>query len=231
MKSSSTFPALAMALSKFQGAVSAVPKNAKGHGYNYTTLGDLVSAIRQPMADNELSYVQLPSTTESGQVALETVLMHSSGEWISTIMSAGAVEGKRMNDVQGMGAAITYLRRYSLAAILGIPFGDDTDGVTPPAPKPTRQPRKQPQGLDKPAPSPRAVLADHIKRVFGASAKDAAGMYLSAVYNVSKTDELSGEQIKEWSTQLSSMSPKTEDEIKAFFKSIEETTEDEEGAE
>jgi len=48
-------------------------------------------------------------------------MTHSSGEWISNICSAPVSK----QDAQGVGSAITYLRRYSLASFAGIAQEDD----------------------------------------------------------------------------------------------------------
>jgi hypothetical protein len=56
-----------------------------------------------------------------GLVQVETVLLHSSGEYISSIMSIVPTK----TDVQSVGSYITYLRRYSLAALLNLAQEDD----------------------------------------------------------------------------------------------------------
>jgi hypothetical protein len=58
---------------------------------------------------------------DGGIVSVETVMLHTSGEWISNTASAPVTK----NDAQGVGSCITYLRRYSLAAFCGIAQEDD----------------------------------------------------------------------------------------------------------
>ena len=53
--------------------------------------------------------------------SVETLISHSSGEWINSICHAPVSK----QDAQGVGSAITYLRRYSLAAMCGIAQEDD----------------------------------------------------------------------------------------------------------
>ena len=62
---------------------------------------------------------------DGGIASVETLLMHTSGEWISNTCSAPVSK----NDAQGVGSAITYLRRYSLAAFAGIAQEDDDAGI------------------------------------------------------------------------------------------------------
>jgi len=60
-------------------------------------------------------------------------MTHSSGEWISNICSAPVSK----QDAQGVGSAITYLRRYSLAAFAGIAQEDDDGNLAVAKPEPT----------------------------------------------------------------------------------------------
>ena len=64
--------------------------------------------------------MQMPSF-ENGVVSVETIVMHVSGEWISSISASPIAK----SNPQGVGDAITYLRRYSLAAIFGLAQKDD----------------------------------------------------------------------------------------------------------
>ena len=119
---------LAMALAKAQGQIKSAPKDGKVGGtikYKYATLDSIWDVARKPLSDNGLSVVQLP-TNEDG-LTLETILIHSSGQWISSTLSLPETTG-RMSELQGMGSALTYARRYMLGAIVGITTGDDDDG-------------------------------------------------------------------------------------------------------
>jgi hypothetical protein len=55
-----------------------------------------------------------------------TTLAHTSGQWMKSYLPLNPSK----NDSQGMGAAITYLRRYSLSAIVGVVCDEDDDGET-----------------------------------------------------------------------------------------------------
>jgi hypothetical protein len=87
---------------------------------SYADLGAVVKAIKEPFADNGLSYSQFPLFVD-GKVGVETILMHISGEW----MSGEIVLPMTKQDPQAAGSAITYARRYALQAIAGIPAEDD----------------------------------------------------------------------------------------------------------
>jgi len=68
-----------------------------------------------------LNQVLQTPTFESGVASVETMLCHESGEFISSVCSSPVSK----QDAQGIGSAITYLRRYSLAAMCGIAQEDD----------------------------------------------------------------------------------------------------------
>jgi len=87
---------------------------------NYADLSSVVQAIKQPFADNGLSYSQFP-IYEDKLVGVETILMHSSGQWISNKLLLPMTK----QDPQAAGSAITYARRYALQSIAGIPSEDD----------------------------------------------------------------------------------------------------------
>lgn len=114
---------LAAALSKAQGQLAGAVKDSANPFFKsrYADLSSVVEALRQPFADNGLSYIQ---TTEShpDEVRVETILMHSSGQWIST-GSLNVPVSK--HDAQGYGSALTYARRYSLCLLGVAPIDDD----------------------------------------------------------------------------------------------------------
>jgi hypothetical protein len=125
MKASEQINELATALAKAQATIPAVPKRGKSHTGKYATLDDLIVAVREPLAKNGLSFVQLPAKSRDG-VGLTTRLMHESGQWLEETFTM-PVPGGRMNEAQAYGAALTYARRYSLSALVGTVTEEDTD--------------------------------------------------------------------------------------------------------
>ena len=61
------------------------------------------------------------------EIGVETLYMHTSGEWIRSAVCSPIVESKQMNVYQSVGSAITYFRRYSLSAFVGIASDEDND--------------------------------------------------------------------------------------------------------
>lgn len=113
---------LAAALAKAQGEMENAAKNAvNSHLKNrYADLAEIWNTVRGPLSRHGLSVVQSQALVD-GAVEVDTLLMHTSGQWIRTTCAAAPAK----MDPQGIGSAITYLRRYSLAAACGIAQEDD----------------------------------------------------------------------------------------------------------
>ncbi len=115
---------LAAALSKAQGAMEGAVKDSANPFFKskYADLAAVWDACRQPLSANELAVVQIVDDAEvNARIVVETILMHSSGEWISGRIAMKPVK----DDPQGIGSCITYARRYGLQAIVGIAPEDD----------------------------------------------------------------------------------------------------------
>ena len=124
MNKSESISNLAKALCKAQNEMGGAVKDAKNPFFksNYADLTAVIKAIKEPFANNGLSYSQFPVTSEGGGgVGVVTVLMHSSGEWLDSDFYLPLAK----KDPQGCGSAITYARRYALQAMAGIPTADD----------------------------------------------------------------------------------------------------------
>ncbi len=128
MNKSDGISSLLKAFSVFQGNLENVSKQKEGHGYKYADLGSCIDSAKKELAKNGLSVVQLIGADGTGNTTLETILGHSSGEYISTtciIPIAKLAGGSAGNPAQIMGASITYMRRYQFAAIIGLAQEDD----------------------------------------------------------------------------------------------------------
>ena len=124
MNKSETIGALALALSKLQGEAQNLHKDKQGYGYKYAELSSVLDEVRPLLAKFELAVTQLCST-ENTNVIVETVLLHSTGEWLSSSLSLPISVGKGMSQAQAIGSCISYGRRYALAAMIGIAQADN----------------------------------------------------------------------------------------------------------
>ena len=111
-------------LLQFQNKLRKVNKDAKGYGYNYASFDNVVETIAPELTAQGLGYTH----TFDGQDIVCT-LFNAEGETITSKLTLSTEILKGMNASQSMGAAITYARRYTLTAILGLVTDDDTDGV------------------------------------------------------------------------------------------------------
>lgn len=141
---------LAAALAKAQGEFQTVAFDSTNPHFRnrYASLAAFESSIRPVLSKYNLSYVQLPDST-SGTHQLTTTLMHSSGQWIQSTL--GLMLSKQ--DMQGLGSAITYARRYALASMVGLSADEDDDAQKAVAPAPQKQ--VPPAWASEPDPVPR----------------------------------------------------------------------------
>jgi len=135
MNKSEFIDKLAQALSKLQSEIQNAYKDKSGYGYKYAELSSILDLSRPVLAKNELAISQLCDNggVDPDVVGVETLLMHSSGQYISSTLYMRVTAAKGMTSAQAAGSVITYARRYALAAILGIAQTDDDASVQEPA--------------------------------------------------------------------------------------------------
>ena len=145
MNKSESITNLAKALASFQNEVQN-PKNTADNPFfksKYAPLNDVLNLVRPLLSKHGLSVLQSPSGN-GADIIISSILMHSSGEWIEPdplVLKADKATA------QGAGSAITYGRRYSISAMLGISSEDDDDGNHATQPKGQQPP---PQAPNKP---------------------------------------------------------------------------------
>jgi ERF superfamily protein len=101
-------------------------------GNKYVPLEELIEKVLPVLNKHGFALVQLPTVLD-GHPALETRLVHRGGESIHSTMLLLCAK----DDPQGQGSAITYARRYSLMALLGLSADQDDDAEA------TRRPVRQ----------------------------------------------------------------------------------------
>ncbi len=125
---SPSIAALAAALAKAQGQMGGARKDSVNPHLksSYADLASVWDACRDALSANGLAVVQQVGTDTRG-AAVTTMLLHSSGEWLRS----RCVVPLTKNDAQGFGSAVTYARRYALAAVVGVaPVDDDGHAAT-----------------------------------------------------------------------------------------------------
>jgi vacuolar-type H+-ATPase subunit I/STV1 len=134
IKMSESIANLAEAYAKFQQEVVNPSNTAKNPQFksNYAPLDEVINTSKPVLAKYGLSVLQ--STGSEGEaIKIVSILMHKSGEYIQSdelVLPAYQTKGGGVKEfnAQGAGSAITYGRRYSLSAILGLASEDDDDG-------------------------------------------------------------------------------------------------------
>lgn len=121
--SSQVGPKLAKALLAAQKSIESASKDSTNPHFknNYASIESVIDAVKEPLNAQGIVFIQAPYPTTGDTLGLQTILIHESGESISGI----AVVPLQKVDPQGYGSAMTYARRYSLAAITGLKTLDD----------------------------------------------------------------------------------------------------------
>lgn len=166
---SETIAKVAGAVTRAQAALQNVTCDAENPHFknNYVSLPALLDAVRPVLAEHKLALVQLPAN-DGDRIGIETILMHESGEWIGASLFVRPIK----DDPQQAGSAITYCRRYSLAAALAIGQEDDDGNAASGKAKREREPARQSAREQAPqSVPPRAAEGDPIseaqrKRLF-----------------------------------------------------------------
>lgn len=154
MKSSENIELLAQAMAQFQGECPVVAFDSTNPFLKnkYASLSAIVQATKPHLAKNGLSVLQF--VTQEG---LATRIIHKSGQWIEGVtpmLPIGEEKGKSAAQVYG--SIITYLRRYTFSAALGVVADEDTDGNALVKPSQNGQPKDEKAELQQKV---RAALA------------------------------------------------------------------------
>jgi hypothetical protein len=194
MEHSAEINELAAALSKAQGRFASVKTDSKAkiptkaggsYEYSYASLAATLDAIREPLAANGLAVTQCPEA-KGDSLFVVTELTHASGQWLRSEI----VTPYPMGDVKALGSAITYLRRYTLTAILGLATEDDDGDAASehkaqynrpsPAPK-AEAPKAEPKPVSEAQPM-HWIDDDATRKKFWAYTRDTLGLTDKEVY-------------------------------------------------
>lgn len=128
MKTSDNIDEISQALVRAQSEMDNPPKNATAGGgkfsYDYTTLDELIEDCQSVLNEHKITVIQGGKTID-GIPHITTRLLHESGQWIES--TAQIMTETR--DPQDYGKGITYSRRYSLSAMLGVASEEDDDAA------------------------------------------------------------------------------------------------------
>jgi hypothetical protein len=232
MKCSESIKELATALSKAQGELDKAKKSSKNPHFRstYASLEEVIDACREALSSNGLSVVQSVGSAEDFHPTLTTVLLHSSGEYLENTVRLPVTKP----GPQELGSCLTYLKRYSLAALVGVADSDDdaetAEGRVRQAQSahPTQVPGQLPKAQPKPitddfqAPSTtaaevyRAPAGNYVPK--GLSQKQVDRMYAIAKKSKWSVQLVQSEVKKKYNKQPMDLSRKEYDEAVDFFQ-------------
>ena len=199
MNKSESIQNLAAALSKAQAEFPVIKFDSVNPFLKngYASLGAVIAGGRPVLAKNGLAVTQL-TFGEDGVVGVETMLTHSSGEWISDRVSMQVGEERGKSSAQVAGSIVTYLRRYALASILGVYADEDGDGNKP-APAELKA-REENKPVEAASVSETMTIEDACKtttsqnKQYGSMTIDGLKAMLSAMHKKLANNELTPEE-------------------------------------
>ncbi len=194
-KTNEITPALIKAIQK----MGAVVKNKENPHYRskYADLASFIEASKEALAENGIVCLQPPIYAPPGNIRVVTILEHVSGQFFQSDVSVPMAK----NDAQAFGSALTYVRRYCLASMVGLAPEDDdgtlavAPGKTAPAPTKAAPAPTKAQVIQGPAlannqarevvdapppdaakPTPESAIADLMARIEGGEGKTPEGI-------------------------------------------------------
>ena len=125
MKTSESIKHIAEALVSAQKEIKFATKDSTNPHFKskYANINSVIEAVKAPLNNNNIAILQSLSPSDDNKLHLTTRLLHSSGEWIEDT----AVCPIQKQDPQGLGSAISYIRRYSISSLCAL-YADDDDG-------------------------------------------------------------------------------------------------------
>ena len=130
-RSSETIGAIAAALAKAQCELdnpertltATITDRGGERSFRYASLASGLDLVRKALGQQDIAVVQ-STAVDQGQIMLTTLLVHASGEWVSSLWPVCPASEA---SAHVKGAALTYARRYALFTLVGIAGEDDLD--------------------------------------------------------------------------------------------------------
>lgn len=138
---------------KHNAKVNVRTKNGGQYAFEYTDLNGILDAVRPIFIENHLTIMQNSYTTLENNVTLacvETLFLHESGEYVKSY----PLKFPAAQSMQDFGGQITYMKRYSLAAMLGIATEKDDDANGASGNSYSHSPKQNGGGRNTPPPQP-----------------------------------------------------------------------------
>jgi hypothetical protein len=124
---------LMTALAKAQGAIGDIERDRTvkvasqrgGYEFRYATLNSLIKGIKRPLSDNGISYTHVQTFDKNDRLYYLRTTLHYKNQFISSVVPLILSD---QGGNQQYGSALTYMKRYTLAALVGVAPDEDDDG-------------------------------------------------------------------------------------------------------
>lgn len=202
MQTSETITKVIEALCLAQASFDTAKKNKANPQFKskYADLANVFEAIRAPLAENGLAITQ-DVVRVDGANFLVTTLFHKSGEWMRTELIMPP-----FSKAQEMGSALSYTRRYSLMALLGITADDDDDGNT-----------ANKTSYKAPTPTLSEAQAKELEEIISGDTE-----YLKRIFDAYKVDSISKLPAKDFSLFMQRAKIYNKDKLEKEMANIKE---------
>jgi len=206
MEQSQDIALISAALVNFQANCVAAKTTSDNPFFKskYSDLAEVWGTVRKPLTDAGLAVIQAGSTAGK-VVTVETMLLHTSGQWFKFGLSMPCEK----ETPQAIGSCITYGRRYGMCAILGVSQEDDDGNAASGPGKHTAQPETKTETKAPPISLNAAAAAKEAERVKG------------FIKKVELTPELSGIATARKALKDAKFSPEDESIIQVAISSRE----------
>ncbi len=213
---------LAKALVKAQAAMKPAEKNKVNPFFKsaYADLESCWDAAKEPLIQNELAVIQRTDILPDGHVVLETMLVHSSGEWVKGRYPINPAK----QDPQGLGSAVSYARRYALSALVGIVTEDDDGNEASDTKPPPPRLKPQPVSAASNAPPKRPSQVDYPPAKPGWEKELATEAQLKRLFVMSKEAGWDEEKLKDHVFQhfrIKSRKELTKEQVQKIFQTLD----------
>jgi hypothetical protein len=126
MQMSQSIVNLSKALCGAQALLENPTRDKSGYNYKYADLPQVLEKIKSAITPHGLAFIQMVGGISDNKVSVNSILLHSSGEYMSSV-SEIYVDDKMKSKTQGVGSAITYLRRKSALSFFSMGEEDEID--------------------------------------------------------------------------------------------------------
>lgn len=173
MNRSDTINELGAALAKAQASIRGAVKDSTNPHFrsSYADLASVWDACRAALTANSIAVVQGPASQDGQVVTVTTMLVHSSGQWVSSDLTMKPTKP----DPQGLGSAITYARRYGLAAMVGVAPEDDDGNAASVGPVQAERTTPKPNGKPPTPDTAKVRYANTVAKWSGVKVEDVRG--------------------------------------------------------